>query len=80
VCLYVPPPLQFDARRRASPDAAVEPFIRQSVQAAGLLDKVFGGQPPKLSTQVRLAVDWWGEALPQVFRAGASQSSKLSDS
>lgn len=47
---------QFDARRRASPDPAVESFIKQSVGAAGLLDKVFGGQPPKLSTQVRARV------------------------
>lgn len=48
--------LQFDARRRASPDAAVEPFVKQSVGSAGLLQKVFGGQPPKLSTQVRLDI------------------------
>jgi len=42
---------KFDARRRASPDPAVESFIKSSVQSAGLLDKVFGGKPPKLSTQ-----------------------------
>jgi hypothetical protein len=46
--------LQFDARRRASPDAAIESFIKQSVQEAGLLAKVFNGQPPKMSTQVGL--------------------------
>jgi enoyl-CoA hydratase/3-hydroxyacyl-CoA dehydrogenase len=42
---------KFDARRRASPDAAIESFIKQSVQEAGLLAKVFNGQPPKMSTQ-----------------------------
>lgn len=42
---------KFDAKRRASPDPAVEPFIRRSVESAGLLGKVFGGKPPKLSQQ-----------------------------
>jgi hypothetical protein len=46
--------LQFDARRRASPDPAIESFIKQSVQEAGLLAKVFNGQPPKMSAQVGL--------------------------
>eukprot|EP00775_Hariotina_reticulata_P003942 gene3942-4196_t len=42
---------KFDPRRRASPDPAVEPFIKQSIAKAGVLDKVFGGKPPKLSPE-----------------------------
>eukprot|EP00878_Enallax_costatus_P013083 GHUV01013671.1.p1 GENE.GHUV01013671.1~~GHUV01013671.1.p1 ORF type:complete len:534 (+),score=173.53 GHUV01013671.1:1005-2606(+) len=42
---------KFDAKRRASPDPSVEQFIRQSVGKAGLLEKVFGGKPPKLTQQ-----------------------------
>jgi hypothetical protein len=51
---------QFDARRRASPDPAVEPFIKQSIAKAGVLDKVFGGKPPKLSPEVKL----WALGVP----------------
>jgi enoyl-CoA hydratase/3-hydroxyacyl-CoA dehydrogenase len=43
--------LQFDAKRRASPDPAVQPLLEQSVKSAGLLGKLFGGKPPKMSPQ-----------------------------
>jgi hypothetical protein len=43
---------QFDAKRRASPDPAVEPFVKRSIESAGLLGKIFGGKPPKFSQQV----------------------------
>jgi enoyl-CoA hydratase/3-hydroxyacyl-CoA dehydrogenase len=42
---------KFDAKRRASPDPAVEPFVKRSIESAGLLNKVFGGKPPRLSQQ-----------------------------
>jgi hypothetical protein len=45
--------LQYDAKRRASPDPAVEPFVKRSIESAGLLSKIFGGKPPKFSQQAR---------------------------
>lgn len=42
---------KYDARRRASPDPEVQPLIEDSVKRAGLVDKVFGGKPAKLSPQ-----------------------------
>jgi hypothetical protein len=30
----------------------VEPFVKRSIESAGLLSKIFGGKPPKLSQQV----------------------------
>lgn len=40
----------YDDRRRAKPDpAAVRPLLEASVAASGVLAKVFGGKPPKLT-------------------------------
>lgn len=38
---------QYDARRRASPDPDVRPIVERSVKEAGVLERVFGGKPPK---------------------------------
>ncbi|KAI8468942.1 MAG: ClpP/crotonase-like domain-containing protein [Monoraphidium minutum] len=42
---------KYDARRRASPDPEVRPLIEKSVAEAGILAKVFGGKPPKMTPQ-----------------------------
>jgi hypothetical protein len=42
---------QYDARRRASPDPEIKALLAESVQQTGILAKVFGGAPPKLSPQ-----------------------------
>lgn len=43
--------LQFDDKRRASPDPEIKPLIEQSVAKSGILAKVFGGKPPKMTDQ-----------------------------
>jgi len=42
---------KFDAKRRASPDPAIQPLLEQSVKSAGLLGKLFGGKPPQMTPQ-----------------------------
>lgn len=41
----------YDDRRRARPDPAIAPLLEASVKASGVLAKVFGGKPPRLSAQ-----------------------------
>jgi hypothetical protein len=38
----------------------VEPFVKRSIESAGLLSKIFGGKPPKLSQQVSSGGDCHG--------------------
>lgn len=42
---------KYDDRRRASPDPEIRPLIERSAAESGVLQKVFGGKPPKMTPQ-----------------------------